>query len=788
MAQSTMLIGSRMKRKEDPRMITGHGIYSDDIQLPGMVYLAFLRSPYAHAKIMKIDAEEARKAPGVIAVYTGNDIKSKINPVPTAWSLTNSNMKTTKYHTLAVEKVRYVGDPIAVVVAESLYQARDAVELIEADYDVLPAVVDTEEAVKSGSPLLYDEVPNNTVFDWKVQGGDVKKAFKEAEVIVKQRLVSQRLQPTPMESRVAVAEYNEGTKQITLWVTSQNAHIHRFIVSGMLGIPENKLRVITLDVGGGFGSKITVYGVDALVAFLAKEIGRPVKYFEDRRENYLTTTHGRDQIQYVELAAKKDGTIMGLRTRNYADLGAWLSTAAPGVPTYLCGMMMSGCYKIPAIEVEVIGVITNKSAVDAYRGAGRPEASFLVERIVDTLAHELKIDPAELRLKNFIRKQEFPYKSATGLTYDSGDYETALRKAMEIIQYQDLRQKQANLRAEGKFIGIGIASYVEMAGLAPSNQIRPTGFGLGLWDSALVRVHPTGKVTVFTGTDPHGQGEETSFAQLAAEELGVSFDDVDVVHGDTEMIPFGMGTYGSRTTPIGGGAIVLACQRIREKARKIAAHLLGVEKDEIAFVDGEFRVRRNPQKAKSMAEVAIACYQAGSSELPQGEEPGLESTVFYDPENYTFSFGSHICVVEVDRESGQVKINRYVAVDDCGRQINPMLVEGQMHGGITQGLGGALWEEAVYDHDGNLLTASLADYAVPTAVEIPHFETQPTVTPSPHNPGGFKGAGETGTIGAPQALVNAVVDSIAHLGIRNIDMPLRPDKVWKILKEKSVTE
>ncbi|MDJ0269027.1 MAG: glyceraldehyde dehydrogenase subunit alpha [Aigarchaeota archaeon] len=782
------IFGARVKRREDPRMITGQGRYTDDIKLSGMVYAMFLRSPYAHAKIVSINVEKARKVPGVIAVYTGKDLENKLGPVPCAWAIPNADLKVPKYMPLAVDRVRYVGDPVAVVVAESPYVARDALEQIEVEYERLPAVVNQEEAVKPEAPQLYDDVPNNIAFHWSISGGDVEKAFAEAEVVIKQRIINNRLQPTAIETRGAVAQYNQATGELTVWMTSQNPHIHRLLLAGIVGVPEHKLRVVAPDVGGGFGSKIHCYGGEAVVAFLAKELGRPVKWMEDRRENYLATIHGRDHIQYVELAAKRDGTILGLRVKAYANLGAYLSTASPGIPTILLGTMLSGCYKIPAISCEVYGVLTNTAPVDAYRGAGRPEASFIVERMVDILAHELGMDPAEVRRKNFIPPDAFPYTVATGLQYDSGNYEAALNKALELVGYQQLREEQKRLREQGRLIGIGISSYVEICGLGPSRVVRATGFGLGLWESAVVRVHPTGKVTVYTGGHPHGQGEETTFAQIVAEELGVPFEDVEVVHGDTAMIPFGTGTYGSRTTPVAGGAIAIACRRIKEKAKKIAAYLLEASEEDIEFERGKFYVKDAPERAKTIAEIALSSYLAGEGELPAGMEPGLESTAFYDPENFTFPFGTHVCVVEVDPETGEVHVKRYVAVDDCGRQINPMIVEGQVQGGVVQGMAQALWEEAVYDKDGNLLTATLSDYAVPTSADVPRIETSSTETPSPHNPLGVKGVGETGTIAATQAVVNAVVDALAHLGVRHIDPPLKAETVWRILKEKGIAK
>jgi len=779
----TAIFGARVKRKEDPRLITGKGTYVADITPLGCLYVAFLRSPHAHARIKSINASKALSMKGVIAVYIGQDIKGKLNPVPTGWPIaTDPPIKIPKYYPLPLDKVRFQGEPVAAVVAENYYIARDALDAIEVEYEPLPTVVNQEEAVKESAPLLYDDIPNNTSFVWELKGGDVDSAFKEADLIIEKRMVNHRLQPTPMESRAVVAQYNSATNELTMWITTQAPHIHRLLISGILNMPENKIRVIAPDVGGGFGSKIPTYGVDALVAFIAKELKRPVKFVEDRRENYLATAHGRDHIQYVQLAAKKDGRILGLKVTSYANLGAYLSTAAPGVPTYLFGLMLSGAYKIKAVNCKVYGVLTNTAPVDAYRGAGRPEATYLVERMVDILAQRLKMDPAELRKINFIKHDEFPYVVCTGIQYDSGNYERTLEKALQLVEYKKMRGEQAKARAEGKLIGIGISSYVEICGLGPSRAVRGTGFSLGLYESATVRVHPSGKVTVYTGTSPHGQGEETAFAQIVAEEFGISIDDVEVVHGDTAMIPWGMGTYGSRTVPVGGGAIAIAAKKIIEKAKKIAANMLEVKEEDLAFEKGRFYVKGAPSRGVSFQEVALASYQG--EQLPAGMEPGLEATTFYDPENFTFPFGTHVCVVEIDKDTGQINILKYVAVDDCGRQINPMIVEGQVHGGIAQGLAQAIWEEAVYDNSGNLITATLQDYAMPTAMEIPSFITDSTVTPSPHNPLGVKGVGETGTIASTPALVNAVVDALSHMGIDHIDIPLKPERIWKLLKNR----
>lgn len=774
--------GTRMQRREDLRMITGQGNYTDDLKLPGMLYAVFLRSPYAHAAIKGIDTSEASRLPGVVRILTGKDIQGKMNPIPTAWIVPGSDLKTTPYFPLARDKARYVGDPVAVVVARSPYIAKDAAELIDVDYDMLPAVVSSEEAVKEGAPQLYDGIDRNVAMDWNFSGGD-ESVFEEADVIVKERFVNQRLQPTAMETRSAVASYDAGRDETTIWMTSQNPHVHRFLLCAVLGMPENRLRVIAPDVGGGFGSKISLYGQEAVLIHLSQLLKKPVKWTEERSENYLGTTHGRDHVQYAEIAARNDGTILGIRAKVYSNFGAYVSTVQPGVPTILSVLMYSGQYRMKAVKCEVIGALTNTMAVDAYRGAGRPEAAYLVERLVDNLAHKLKMDPAELRRKNYVRKDEFPYPAVTGVVYDSGDYEKTLDRALELSEYRKQMEENQRLRSEGKIVGTGIGSYIEMSGLGPSKVVRATGFGLGLWESATVRIHPSGKVSVFTGGNPHGQGEDTTFAQLASDELQVPYDDVEIIHGDTERIPFGMGTYGSRTTPVAGGAIAKACRKLMNKAESIAAHLLGVDVNDLVYDESGFHRRGDTSQAKSMADVAVASYAAGGNEIPDGMEPGLEQTTFYDPENFVFPYGTHVCSVEIDPETFQVKIRRYTAVDDCGNQLNPMIVEGQVHGGIVQGLAQALFEESVYDEGGNLLTGSMSDYAIPTAVEIPRLETSFTVTPSPHNPIGAKGVGEAGTIGSTPAIVNAVIDALKGMGITNIDMPLKPETIWKAVQK-----
>jgi len=778
------LMGESVPRTEDERFLTGRGAYVANMLPEGTVFAKFVRSTYAHARILHIDTARAAALPGVLGVFTAADLKGEIGSIFTAWLIPNSNLKTPPYSALAKDVVRYAGEAVAVVVAEDPYVAEDARELVEVTYDPLPVVVDGEAAMKAGGPPLHAEAPNNIAFHWVNAGiGDVDAVFKEADVLMSQRFVSQRLQPSAMEPRAAIAQYEPGTKGLTLHVTSQNPHVHRLVLSLVLGVPEQRLRVVAPDVGGGFGSKIPVYPWEAVVCWLAMRLGRPVKWVEDRTENFLATTHGRDQVQYVDLAAKKDGTILGIKVKVVANMGAYLSTAAPGIPTILFGFMPGGCYAIKAGKVEVTGVFTNTTPVDAYRGAGRPEALFIIERMVDILARKLGMDPAELRRKNLIPADKFPYQTALGLVYDSGNYERAMRKALDIVGYEKLRQEQGQARKEERLMGIGLSTYVEVCGLAPSAVSTGTGFQGGLWGSSTVRLSPTGKATVYTGAHPHGQGEETTFAQIVATELGLPLADIDVVHGDTKATPMGMGTYGSRATAVEGGSIALSARKVREKARKIAGHLLEVSEDDLEFVDGKFTVKGVPTKGKTIQEIAWAAYMAGS--MPKGVEPILEASTFYDPENFVFPFGTHICVVDVDKETGQVSIRRYVAVDDCGVQINPMIVEGQVHGGVLQGLAQAMLEQAVYDEHGNLLTSSFLEYLVPSSLEAPRIETDSTVTPSPHNPIGVKGVGETGAIASSQAFVNAVCDALAPYGVVHIDMPITPEKVWKAIHGKT---
>jgi carbon-monoxide dehydrogenase large subunit len=774
------VFGTPLKRREDPRLITGQGNFTDDIQLPGMVYMAVLRSPHAHARIKRIDVSAARRAPGVVAVYTGKDLEGKMGTIPTAWLVPDSDIKTPPHHALAVDKVRYVGDGVALVVAEDRYTARDALELIEVEYEELPAVVDQEEAMKEGAPQLHEDVPNNIAFRWKA--GEVPdEVFDSAEVVIRRRFRQQRLIPNPMETRAAVAKYNPSTGEMTIWCTSQNPHIHRFILSGVLGIPESKLQVVAPDVGGGFGCKIPVYADEALAGYVARDLRRPVKWTEDRRENFMATTHGRDMILDVELAGKRDGTLTALRLRNTANMGAYLSTAAPGVPTILHGLIVQGPYKIPQVGVEVIGVMTNTTPTDAYRGAGRPEATYQIERMVDLFADEIGMDPVEVRRKNLIRAEEFPYDNALGLQYDSGNYHRALDKALEMIGYDTFRKEQEEARKQGRYLGIGFSTYVEICGLGPSKVAGAVGFQGGLWESATVRVHPSGKVSVFTGASPHGQGEETTFAQIVSQKLGVPFEDVEIIHGDTNRISMGWGTYGSRTTPVAGSAIAIACDRVLEKAKKIASHALEASEADLEFEGGAFQVKGVPDKKISFQDVTLKAYLAW--DLPEGVEPALEAQAFYDPSNFVYPFGTHICVVEVDGETGEVELKRYVAVDDPGPVINPVVAEGQVHGGIVQGIGQALWEGAVYDEQGQLISGTFMDYAMPKARFFPNFETAFTETPSPVNPLGVKGIGETGTIASTPAVVNAVVDALKPFGVKDLDMPLTPEKVWKAMQK-----
>ncbi len=778
------VIGSALKRHEDIRLIRGKGQYTDDMKIPGMVYASMVRSPYAHARIVAVDTAEARRVPGVQAVFTGRDLKDEVGMVPTAWIPPDSDMKMTPHPALAYDFVRYAGDAVAVVIADTPYIAQDAADLVRVEYDAMPAVTNPRDAAKEGAPLVHEDIAGNVAFHWKA-GVSVDEVFNKAEVVVRHEFRQQRLVPSAMEPRAAVAQWNAATDELTVWVTTQNPHIHRLLMSGMLGIPEHKLRVVAIDVGGAFGSKIACYPDEVVVSWAARKLNRPVKWTETRSENFTVTTHGRDHVEEVEVAGTKDGHIQAIRVKAYANLGAYLSTAAPGVPTILFGLIVNGAYAIPHASAEVFGMLTHTTPVDAYRGAGRPEATFLVERMVDLYSEAVGMDPLAVRKINLIPADAFPYTNPFTLQYDSGNYQGALAKALEMVDYQQFRKEQDNLRKQGKYVGIGFSTYVEMCGLGPSEVAGAVGFQGGLWESATVRVHPTGKVTVFTGASPHGQGEETTFAQIVAQELGLPPEDIEVVHGDTAKIAMGWGTYGSRTTVVGGAAIHMADQKVIEKARKIAAHKLEVGEDDVAFEQGLFSVKGLPARTVTFQEAALDAYLAWS--LPKGMEPALEGTAFYNPENFTYPFGTHIAMVSVDPETGDIELMRYVAVDDVGIVINPMLVEGQIHGGLVQGIGQALYEGAEYDDQGQLLTGSFLDYAMPKARFFPKFETAHTVTPSPHNPLGVKGVGETGAIASTPAIVNAVMDALAPFGIHDLPMPLTPRKVWQAIAAKGGT-
>jgi len=760
------LVGKSIRRREDPRLLTGTATYVDDIKMPGMHHACVVRSPHAAARIRGINVKPALERPGVSGVFTGADVKD-LGPIPCAASL--PGLRVPHHHLLAQDRVYYVGHPVAVVVATDRYIARDAADLVEVDYDPTPAVADPEKALAPGAPAVHPDWPDNTAFTFHQEGGDINAAFAEAEVIVKQRITSQRLIPTSMETRGVVAEWRPGDKAINLYSSTQIPHLMRTLVAGILGMPENRLRVITPEVGGGFGSKLNVYAEEALMSFISMKIGKPVKWIESRRENFLVTIHGRGHVDYFELAAKRDGTMLGLKLKLIQDIGAYHQLLTPAIPT-LSVLMMPGLYNFKNISADIVGAFTNCTPTDAYRGAGRPEATHGIERMVDILAAELKMDPAELRLKNFIG--EFPYNTPTGLTYDSGNYAEPLKRALAEVNYPSLRKEQQSARDSGKLLGIGMSTYGEICAMGPSPALPAGG-----WESATVKIEPTGKVTVMTGASPHGQGEETTFAQVVADELGVDIDDVSVLHGDTAVVQYGIGTFGSRGTAVGGAALYYALQELKAKIKKFGAMML--ESDDISLIGGTC-VDEKSGKSVSFVEIATAAHHA--KKLPPNTQPGLVATHFWEPPNFTFPFGAHIVITEVDRDTGAIDIRRYVAVDDCGKILNPLLVDGQVHGGVAQGLGQALWEQAVYDDNGQLLTGELTDYAIPKAHFMPWIESSHTETPSPVNPLGVKGVGEAGTIGCSPAVVNSVVDALAPLGVRHIDMPLTPEKIWQLIQ------
>jgi carbon-monoxide dehydrogenase large subunit len=767
-------IGAPMLRKEDAELITGQGRFVDDIRLPGMLYLAFVRSPVAHATISAIDTKRALAIPGVEAVLTAEDLGLE-GGVPCASNPTG-DARQPRRPVLAEGRVRMLGEPVAVVVAESRSAAADGVEAVEVDYEPLPVVVDAERALADDAPLLHEDAPGNLCCTIPHETEGFEGAVQDAEVVIRQRIVNQRLTPVAMEPRGVVAQYVPASDEVLLYTSTQVPHFVRTFVALVNGISEAKVRVIAPDVGGGFGSKLQTYAEEYAAVAVSKALGgTPVKWTEDRSENMVATVHGRDQIQDVELYARNDGTIVGLKVHVIANMGAYLQMLSPTIP-HLTLFMAPGPYDIQNFSCTIDCVFTNTTPVDAYRGAGRPEATHLIERMVDLLARRLDLDPAEVRRRNFVR--EFPYTTASGLAYDSGDYDKTLDRALELVGYDELRARQREGRGDGQLLGIGISTYVEVCGLAPSAVTKAIGVGAPGWESSTIRLHPTGTATVITGTSPHGQGHATSWSQIVESELGIPFESVEVIHGDTAFAPYGLGTYGSRSVAVGGTSLYLSIQKVKDKARAIVAHLLEASEDDLEFEAGRFSVKGSPDRGLTIQEVIGAAWAADN--LPEGVEPVLEATTFFDPPNFTFPFGCHVCVTEVDRDTGAVSIVRYVAVDDCGKVINPTIVEGQIVGGIAQSVGQALYEETVYDEDGQLLSSTIVDYLVPGATEIPHIESERTETPSPTNPLGVKGIGEAGTIGASAAVVNSVCDA---LGVAHLDMPLKPERVWRALQD-----
>ena len=771
-------IGQPVRRVEDYRFITGAGQYTDDIDRPGQSYAVFVRSPHAHATIRSIDTAAAAKAPGVLGIFTGKELAAdKIGSLICGWmihSKDGSPMKAGVHPALATEKVRYVGDHVAVVIAETLNQARDAAELVAVDYDVRPAVVDLAAAQAPGQPQIHAEAPNNTVYQWHIgDAAAVDAAFAAAKHVTRIDLVNNRLIPNAMEPRAAIGEYDRGSGGYTLYTTSQNPHVARLILSAFIGIaPENKLRVIAPDVGGGFGSKIFVYAEEVVCIWASKKVGRPIKWVADRTESFLADAHGRDHVTTAEAAMDGTGKILALRVSTKANLGAYLSTFASSVPTYLYALLLSGQYDIPAIYCEVDGVYTNTAPVDAYRGAGRPEATFVVERLVEIAARQLGKDPAEFRMHNFIRS--FPHQTPVLMTYDGGDYPVCMKKALEMADYANFAKRKAQSARSGKLRGLGFSAYVEACGIAPSKAVGSLGAGVGLWESAEVRVNPVGTVEVLTGSHSHGQGHETTFAQLVSHRLGIPLEQISIVHGDTDKVQMGMGTYGSRSGAVGMSALSKALDKIVTKATKVASRCMEVPESTVDFQDGVFS-GRDTNKTMTFGEVSLAAYVAHKFDTAE-IEPGLKEGAFYDPTNFTFPTGVHIAEVEIDPETGVTNIERWTAVDDFGTVINPMIVEGQVHGGIAQGIGQAMLERTVYDASGQLITASYIDYCMPRASDLPSFDVAMTGTPCPSNPLGVKGCGEAGAIAAPAALINAITDALGH---ENIAMPATPQAVWR---------
>lgn len=778
-------IGESVLRKEDERFLTGVGQYTDDIQLNNLVHTVFVRSPHAHANIKSIHKTEALAAPGVIAIYDGADVANdKINGLPCGWLITDTDgqpMKEPPHPILANGKVRYVGDHVAMVVADTLEQARDAAELVEVDYDVLPAIADVRDAKKDGAPVLHEEAPDNHCFKWSIgDQGEVDKAFDKAAHVTKIDLVNNRLVPNAMEPRAAIGCYSRASDEYTLYVANQNPHLERLLLAAfVMGLPEHKVRVIAPDVGGGFGSKIYLYAEDVCVTWAAKKLNRSIKWTADRTEAFLSDAHGRDHVTHAEMAMDKDGKFLAFRVHTDANLGSYLSTFSTAIPTILYATLLAGQYTTPQVYVEVDAWFTNTAPVDAYRGAGRPEATYLLERIVSRCGWELGLSQDEIRRRNFIT--DFPYQTPVALQYDVGDYPQCLDKAMTLADVDGFEQRREASQAKGMLRGIGYSSYIEACGLAPSNIAGALGARAGLFECGEVRVHPTGSVTVFTGSHSHGQGHETTFAQVVAARLGIPVENVDIVHGDTGRVPFGMGTYGSRSISVGGSAIMRAIDKIEAKAKKIAAHLLEASDSDIDFENGEFTVK-GTDKSIPFAQIALTAYVPHNYPL-ETLEPGLNETAFYDPTNFTFPSGTYICEVEINPETGETRIDRFTAVDDFGTIINPMIVEGQVHGGLAQGIGQALMENCVYDREtAQLLTGSFMDYTMPRADDFPEFKIGHVCTPCTTNPLGTKGCGEAGAIGSPPAVINAVLDALAPVGVTDIDMPATPLRVWQAIQ------
>jgi len=775
-------IGAAVRRKEDFRFITGKGQYTDDVSRPGQTYVSFIRSPHAHAKIKSIDTKAATGMPGVVAVLTGTDFaESKLGGLICGWTVLSkdgSPMKMAPHPALAVGKANHVGDPVAIVVAETSAQAKDAAEKVVVNYEVLPAVVDPIKATQKGAPQIHEVAPNNTIYNWHLGDPDATAAaFKNAKHVTTLEFINNRLVPNAMEPRASLAEYDAGSENFTLWNTSQNPHVARLVISAFIGMaPEHKLRVIAPDVGGGFGSKIFIYPEEVVCLWASKKTGRPVKWTCERSESFVSDAHGRDHVTKAQMAFDSDGKITGLKVHTTANLGAYMSTFSSAVPTFLYATLLSGQYAIPHIYAEVDAVYTNTVPVDAYRGAGRPEATFVVERLVEVGARELGLDPADLRKRNFVK--QFPYQTSVASLYDAGDYDASLQKALQIHDYKGFGKRKRDSERNGKLRGIGFATYIEACGVAPSSLVGQLGAGVGLWESAEVRVNPTGSVELLTGCHQHGQGHETTFAQLVSERLGIPIENVTVVHGDTDKVQFGMGTYGSRSGAVGMSAIVKALDKVEAKAKKIAAHLLEASEGDIVFKDGKFSVT-GTDKSIDFGALALQAYVA--HKFPTSEiEPGLKEGAFYDPTNFTFPAGCHICEIEVDPATGESQVVAWTAVDDFGTVINPMIVEGQVHGGVAQGIGQALLEHTVYDDKGQLVSGSYMDYTMPRADNLPSLKVGMTVTKCPSNPLGIKGCGEAGAIAAPAAVMNAITNA---LGTEKIDMPATPQNVWAAIQQ-----